>query len=344
VGDAVAGLTVSVVLVPQASAYALLADLSPVYGLYTSFAPLLVFAAFTSSRHTSIGPFALMSIVTSALARDVLGRERDHDPHLHLQTVLCITVVAGALQVVMGLLGAGLVASFLSDPAVAGFTTAAALIIASSQLTHSLGVRIPRGNLASTLLTGAQLVWRGEANAYCAALTLSALAMMLGLKAAGKRWCARIPLFEQLLAVMVFTALAEVYALPVPRVGDNGPLPHGLPPLRVATQTLAIGGAAAVVGTMRAHGAVCCLASGGFTFSPIRISKRCASFHGLRNGLNPSARMSERPRSRGMATTWRSSRRHSAPRPQERHSVTWSRVKSRRHWSRPRRRAALDQP
>lgn len=225
--DLVAGLTVSIVLVPQAIAYALLADMPPVNGLYTGFVPLIVFAATTTSRHMSVGPFALMSIVTRVLAREVVGVDAPRERHV--ETVLCISITAGAVQVATAVLGLGLGAAFLSDTSVAGFTTASALIIAGSQLQHLLGVPIPSGNLAVKLSAGFRSVIAGTANGYAAAVTVGALAFMLGTKAIGRRCCPGVPLFEQLLVVVLFTLLAVWLELPVPRVGDEGEVPSGLP-------------------------------------------------------------------------------------------------------------------
>ncbi|KAG8468165.1 hypothetical protein KFE25_007217 [Diacronema lutheri] len=230
-GDVLAGLTVSVVLVPQAVAYALLADLPPVNGLYTSLVPLLVYAATGTSRHMSVGPFALMSIITRVLAHDVIGL--DAPVERRVDTAAAIAIAAGTVQLAMGALGLGLGAAFLSDTSVAGFTTASALIIAGSQLQHLLGVPMPSGNLARKLGAAARVVLAGEANGYAAAVTLASLGFMLGIRTLGRRCCPRVPLFEQLLAVVVFTAGALALGLPVPRVGDDGEVPSGLPAPRV---------------------------------------------------------------------------------------------------------------
>ncbi|KAJ1624934.1 sulfate transporter family-domain-containing protein, partial [Pavlovales sp. CCMP2436] len=219
------------VLVPQAIAYALLAGMPPVYGLYTSCIPLVIYAATTSSKHTCVGPFALMSIVTGVLARDVLGPGASLEQHI--ETVLAITVVAGMVQLAMGLLRLGLGASLLADTSVAGFTTASALIIAGSQLHHVLGVPIPRGGFVPTLVSAARIALAGEANGAAVAISLSALVYILGVKRLGQRCCRRVPLFEQLQALLIFTLIARLAGLDVPRVGDSGPVPSGLPRFRV---------------------------------------------------------------------------------------------------------------
>ncbi|KAJ1622257.1 sulfate transporter N-terminal domain with GLY motif-domain-containing protein [Pavlovales sp. CCMP2436] len=146
--DVRAGLTVSVVLIPQAIAYALLVEVDPVIGLYASFIPLIVFTLFTTSNHVSVGPFALISLVVASVANGIASPDRTDAEYL--QIVLTLSVLSGLLQLAMGLLGLGIIASFLADPCVAGFTTAVALIIMSSQLKYLLGRPIGKGSMPET--------------------------------------------------------------------------------------------------------------------------------------------------------------------------------------------------
>lgn len=226
VGDAVAGVTVAVVLVPQGIAYAMLAELPPVYGLYTAAVPLMVFGVTTNSRHACVGPFALMSLIVAELMESVVPGSVSADSHEYVNGVLALTLVIGAMQVLAGLVGLGLVSSFLADPSVAGLTSASALIIASSQLKHVLGVHLPRGSLLRTLAQAAQVVAAGDVNMWAVATTTFALALMSALKALNHRFCAKVPLFEQLIAVVVCTALSAALDAPLPTVGE---VPSGLP-------------------------------------------------------------------------------------------------------------------
>lgn len=126
-------------LVPQGMAYALLAGLPPVYGLYASTVPAIVYALFGTSRHMPVGPPALMALLTfagvSALA------EPGSDEYVAL--ALLLALMAGALQLGIGLLKMGFVTNFISHPVLSGFIYASAIVIALSQLKHILGISLP---------------------------------------------------------------------------------------------------------------------------------------------------------------------------------------------------------
>jgi MFS superfamily sulfate permease-like transporter len=138
--DAVAGLTVALVLIPQSMAYAQLAGLPPYYGLYASFLPPIVAALFGSSRQLATGPVAVVSLMTSASLEPLATA--GSEGYIAYAVVLALTV--GVFQLALGLLRLGLVVNFLSHPVVNGFTNAAALIIASSQLSKLFGVYVDK--------------------------------------------------------------------------------------------------------------------------------------------------------------------------------------------------------
>ncbi|XP_017798692.1 PREDICTED: sodium-independent sulfate anion transporter-like [Habropoda laboriosa] len=129
-GDLVAGLTVGLTLIPQAIAYAGLAGLTPQYGLYSAFAGSFVYIIFGTCREVNIGPTALISLLTYTYARDV--------PEYAI--LLCF--LSGCVTVVLGILRLGFLVEFVSIPVVSGFTSAASLIIACSQIKSLLGLRI----------------------------------------------------------------------------------------------------------------------------------------------------------------------------------------------------------
>jgi len=139
-GDLIAGLTVGVMLIPQGMAYAMLAGLPPVYGLYTSIVPLLVYAILGTSRQLAVGPVAMMSllILTGVGAIATPGSET------YIELAIILALMVGVIQLSMGLFRLGFLVSFLSHPVISGFTSAAALIIAFSQLKHLLGLELPR--------------------------------------------------------------------------------------------------------------------------------------------------------------------------------------------------------
>ena len=147
--DAVSGLTVALVLIPQSMAYAQLAGLPPYYGLYASFLPPIVAALFGSSRQLATGPVAVVSLMTSASLEPLATA--GSEGYIAYAVVLALTV--GVFQLALGLFRLGLVVNFLSHPVVNGFTNAAALIIASSQLSKLFGVYVDKaGHHYETIL------------------------------------------------------------------------------------------------------------------------------------------------------------------------------------------------
>ncbi|MFH1983914.1 MAG: SulP family inorganic anion transporter [Pseudomonadota bacterium] len=136
--DALSGLTVALVLIPQSMAYAQLAGLPPYYGLYAAFLPPMVASLFGSSRQLATGPVAVVSLMTSASLEPLATA--GSEAFIAYAVVLALTV--GVFQLALGLLRLGLVVNFLSHPVVNGFTNAAAIIIASSQLSKMFGVYV----------------------------------------------------------------------------------------------------------------------------------------------------------------------------------------------------------
>ncbi len=147
-GDISAGLTVGIMLIPQGMAYAMIAGLPPVYGLYAALVPNLVYALTGSSRKLAVGPVALDSlIVASGLAAMKLA-----SLEAYISMALFLAFFVGLLQLLMGFFKMGFLANFLSRPIVSGFTSAAALVIAVSQLKYLLGINIKTTKTVDTLM------------------------------------------------------------------------------------------------------------------------------------------------------------------------------------------------
>ncbi|XP_049799026.1 sodium-independent sulfate anion transporter-like [Schistocerca nitens] len=169
--DAMAGFTVGLTLIPQAIAYAALAGLSPQYGLYSAFAGSFVYIFFGTCREVNIGPTALLSLLTSTYT---------HDTSPDLAVLLCF--LAGCVELLCGLLQLGFLVEFVSVPVVTGFTSAAALIIACSQVKGLLGLSIKGHNFADTVVAvfeniGSTRLWDAILSLFCitALLTLRKL-------------------------------------------------------------------------------------------------------------------------------------------------------------------------
>lgn len=141
-GDFVAGLTVGIMLVPQGMAYAMIAGLPPVYGLYAALFPQVVYAFMGTSRQLAVGPVAMDSLLVAT----GLGALSLSSPEEYIELAVFLALFMGAFQLLLGVLKLGFLVNFLSRPVISGFTSAAAIIIGLSQLNHLLGVSIPRSN------------------------------------------------------------------------------------------------------------------------------------------------------------------------------------------------------
>lgn len=136
--DAVAGLTVALVLIPQSMAYAQLAGMPAYYGLYAAFLPPMIAALFGSSRQLSTGPVAVVSLMTAASLEPLATAGSES----FIAYAILLSLLVGLFQLSLGVLRLGLVVNFLSHPVVNGFTNAAAIIIATSQVSKMFGVNV----------------------------------------------------------------------------------------------------------------------------------------------------------------------------------------------------------
>lgn len=137
-GDFSAGLTVGVMLIPQGMAYAMLAGLPPIYGLYAATIPLIVYALFGTSRQLAVGPVAMVSLLTAS-GVGLLAQPGTTD---FITLAIALSLFTGLMQFLVGVFRLGFLVNFLSYPVISGFTSAAALIIGLSQLKHLLGIKM----------------------------------------------------------------------------------------------------------------------------------------------------------------------------------------------------------
>jgi len=140
-GDFAAGLIVAIMLVPQGMAYAMIAGLPPVVGLYASTFPLITYVLFGSSRQLAVGPVAMMSLLVFAGVSSFAepGSEK------YVSLVLLLSLMVGVMQLCMGLIRSGFIVNFISHAVISGFTSAAAMIIILSQLHHLFGIKVLSG-------------------------------------------------------------------------------------------------------------------------------------------------------------------------------------------------------
>src|SRR5690554_4143389 len=147
--DLVAAVIVTIMLIPQSLAYALLAGLPPEVGLYASILPLVAYAIFGTSRTLAVGPVAVVSLMTASAVGQIAA-EGTLD---YLTAAILLALLSGGMLVVMGIFRLGFLANFLSHPVISGFITASGLLIAAGQLRHILGVSAGGDTLFNILLS-----------------------------------------------------------------------------------------------------------------------------------------------------------------------------------------------
>ncbi|MEO3430843.1 sulfate permease [Pelagibius sp. CAU 1746] len=243
-GDALAALIVTIMLIPQSLAYALLAGLPPEVGLYASMLPLVGYALFGTSSALAVGPVAVVSLMTAA----AVGNYASVGTPEYLGAAIALALLSGLILVLMGLLRLGFLASFLSHPVISGFITASGILIATSQLKHILGVdagghtllelvnslaeHIDAVNLP-TLAIGAGatlfLFWVRK--------SLKPLLIRLGL---GPRLADSLAKAGPVAAVIVTILLVDFLSLDEAGVRVVGEIPQGLPPVTLPPFDLAL--------------------------------------------------------------------------------------------------------
>jgi SulP family sulfate permease len=181
--DVIAGVTVAMVLIPQAMAYAQLAGMPPYYGLYAAFLPVIVGALWGSSRQLSTGPVAMVSLLTGS----TLAQFAATGTEAFMALAIVLALMVGVMQLVLGVSRLGAAINFVSHPVISGFTNAAALIIALSQVNRLLGV--PMGRTDSFLKDVWDVVRHaGEAHLPTIAIGVAALAMMVIVRRFRPHW------------------------------------------------------------------------------------------------------------------------------------------------------------
>jgi SulP family sulfate permease len=217
--DLIAGLTVGVVLLPQAIAFSLLAQLPPQMGLYTAVIGGIVAALWGSSEHLHTGPTNTLSLlVFSTLAVSALPGSQEY-----ILAAGVLAVMAGALQVGLGLLRLGFIVNFVSHSVIVGFGTAAGVLIALRQIDPLLGLSLPKTNVLSGLIN--TILATPGAHLLTAAIGLGSMALIILLR----RINPRLP--GSLIALLVATAVVYLLGERAAGVAVLGPIVGGLPSL-----------------------------------------------------------------------------------------------------------------
>lgn len=220
-GDLMGGLTVGVMLIPQGMAYAFLAGIPAVYGLYASLVPLFIYMVLGTSKFVTIGPAALISL----LIISSLNQLNISDPDVYLNAVFVIALMAGAFQILLGALKLGNIINFISQPVLKGFIMGAALTIMLSQLKHILGLPIEGSETIDVLFETSLNIL--DFNWLTLAIGVGGIVFLLLLKPLGKR----IP--AQLLLVLLTLGAAWYFQLYQSGVQILGEVPSGIPDIVV---------------------------------------------------------------------------------------------------------------
>ena len=220
VGDLKAGTTTAVMLVPQGLAYAIIAGLPPVYGLYAALLPQIWYSLTGTSRKAAVGPVALDSlIVASAIGSLTLSGMESQ-----IAAILFLTLLVGGLQLLMGVLRMGIVVNYLSKPVISGFTSAAAIIIGLSQVRYLLGIEVTSANQIQHILK-ALYQNIGETQLISVVVCVSAMALIL----ISKKVDRRIP--APLIVTLFGIALVAITRWDLQGLSVIGQIPKGLPGL-----------------------------------------------------------------------------------------------------------------
>lgn len=215
--DLVGGLTVGVMLVPQSMAYAFLAGVPAVYGLYASFVPVLLYMFLGTSRYVAIGPAALISLLIIT-GLDKIGIT---DPQEYINAILVIALLAGTFQVLLGLFKLGNIVNFISQPVLKGFIIGAAFTIILSQLKHLLG--IPVESRSSIAVLSDLIPNLKSTHVITFAIGLGGVLFLLLMKRLSKR----IP--SQLILVGLMLGITYFFGLDKEGVKILGEVPNGIP-------------------------------------------------------------------------------------------------------------------
>ncbi len=233
--DLVAAVIVTIMLIPQSLAYALLAGLPPEMGLYASILPLVAYAIFGTSRALAVGPVAVISLMTAAAVGSVAAQGTAG----YIVAAITLAFLSGVFLILMGVFRLGFLANLLSHPIVSGFITAAGIIIAASQLKHILGINADGHNLLELLISIASGL--AGTNMITLAIGVGSTAFLFWVRKGLKPLLIRVGLRPRLAdilakagpvaAVAATTLLAWGFDLAASGVKLVGAVPQGLPPL-----------------------------------------------------------------------------------------------------------------
>lgn len=235
--DLIAAVIVTIMLIPQSLAYAMLAGVPPQLGLYASILPLMVYAVFGTSRTLSVGPVAIASLMTAAAIQN-LGIENGID---YVNAAIMLAFLSGLFLILLGCLKLGFLANFLSHPVVSGFITASGIIIGLGQLRHILGIQASGDNLIELVDTLLQNIYTINLTTLIIGLSVllflfwsrSGLKSFLSFLSASPKTIKLLPKVAPVLVVVVTSSIAYLLNLESKGLALVGDIPRGLPSLEL---------------------------------------------------------------------------------------------------------------
>ncbi|MFI8739517.1 SulP family inorganic anion transporter [Stutzerimonas zhaodongensis] len=242
--DSLAALIVTLMLIPQSLAYAMLAGLPPVTGLYASILPLIAYTLFGTSRTLAVGPVAVVSLMTAA----ALGPLFASGSAAYAGAALLLALMSGATLLAMAVLRLGFLANFLSHPVISGFISASGILIALGQLKHILGISVT-GDNALQLLRGL-IQGLPETHVPTLAIGTSSLVFLFLVRSRLGRWLQRLGMNARtagtltkigpVVALLLAIAAVSGFQLAAAGVRVVGEVPQGLPSLSLPPLDLAL--------------------------------------------------------------------------------------------------------
>ncbi|MCK5104225.1 MAG: sulfate permease, partial [Cyclobacteriaceae bacterium] len=227
-GDLWAGLTVGVMLIPQGMAYAMIAGLPPIYGLYAAFLPQVIYSIFGTSRQLSVAPAAMISLLIVA----GISEFADQGSEAYIGLAILLALIVGILQLLFGIFRMGFLVNFLSQPVISGYTSSAAIIIGLSQFRHLLGIDMPSSNLIHEILYNTSIHFN-EIHI----ITILIGILSIGLLMFFKKISRSLP--GPLIIVVVGIAVVSLFNLDATGVKIIGTVPRGLPGVSIPVISLA---------------------------------------------------------------------------------------------------------
>lgn len=235
--DLLAAVIVTLMLIPQSLAYAMLAGLPPVTGLYASILPLIAYALFGTSRALAVGPVAVVSLMTGSVLAPLFPAGSSE----YVQAALLLALLSGCVLMLLSLLRAGFLVNFLSHPVISGFVSASGILITLGQLKHILGIEA--GGHNALAVAASTLAALPETHLPTLAIGVGSLLFLYQMRTRGTRWLTRLGLppgtagvmtkAAPVVALLVTAGLVQLLSLAERGVPVVGEVPQGLPQLQL---------------------------------------------------------------------------------------------------------------